>query len=132
MIAHFCNRYKCRSQIGDLLKIYIGIIGGIEGRSSSQILYALCDETHLKISGFYVILSAEKNTTAPVTRRREPHKRLPISKTISKNFLDKFLDRAMLYGIRLFGGSNIKNAENPCEHWDFSVFYRLLSSSKIL
>ena len=62
---------------------------------------------------------------------KEPHKRLPISKTISKNFLDNFLDRAMLYGIRLFGGSNIKNAENPCKHWGFSVFYRLLSSRKI-
>ena len=65
-------------------------------------------------------------------RRREPHKRLPISKTISKNFLDKFLDRAMPDGIRLFGGSNIKNAEKPCKHWVFSVFHRLLSSSKIL
>ena len=62
---------------------------------------------------------------------KEPHKRLPISKTISKNFLDKFLDRAMLDGIRVFGGSNTKNAENPCKYWGFSVFYRLISSSKI-
>ena len=72
----------------------------------------------------------------PVLLRRffskEPHKRLPISKTISKNFLDKFLDRTMPDGIKVFGGSNIKNAENPCKYWGFSVFYRLLSSSKIL
>ena len=38
----------------------------------------------------------------------------------------------MLYGIRVLGGSNIKNAENLCKHWGFSVFYRLISSSKIL
>ena len=62
---------------------------------------------------------------------KEPHKRLPISKTISKNFLDKFLDRTMPDGINVFGGSNIKNAENPCKHWGFSFFYRLLSSRKI-
>ncbi len=110
-------------------KICIGVIGG---QSSSQILYALCDETHLKISRFYAVLSAEKNAAVPVTRCRELHKRGCISKTISKNFLDKFLDTAMLCGIRVFGGSNIKNAENPCKHWDFSVFYRLISSSKIL
>ena len=36
------------------------------------------------------------------------HKRLPISKTISKNFLDKFLDTGMLYGTGIFRGSNKK------------------------
>ena len=119
----------CIILIFEYPKICIGVI---DGQSSSQTLYALCDETYLKNSRFYDIISAEKQTVVFVTRHREPHKRLPISKTISKNFLDIFLDRAMLYGIRVFGGSNIKNAENPCKYWGFSVFYRLLSSSKIL
>ena len=41
-------------------------------------------------------------------RRRELHKRLPISKTISKNFLELFLEIAMPYGVRIFRGSNKK------------------------
>ena len=63
---------------------------------------------------------------------KEPHKRLPISKTISKNFLDKFLDRAMLYGIRVFGGSNIKTPKtlvNTGVSASFIICYRPLKFS---
>ncbi len=38
-------------------KICIEVIGG---QSLSQLLYTLCDETHLKISRLYVIIFAEK------------------------------------------------------------------------
>ena len=65
-------------------------------------------EAYLKKSRLYAIITAEKRTKAPVMRRRELHKRLPISKTISKNFLDKFLDTGMLYGTGIFRGSNKK------------------------
>ena len=51
---------------------------------------------------FYAIISAEKNTAAPATRLQEPHKRGCISKRISKNFLEIFLEIAMPYGVRIF------------------------------
>ena len=70
-------------------------------------------------------------------RRRELHKRLPISKTISKNFLDKFLDTGMLYGARIFRGSNKKEPKTlvntgvsasfiVCYHRAKSVIFRLV------
>ena len=83
----------------DYPKICIGVING---QSSSQILYALCDETYLKISRFCAIISAEKWTVVFVTRRREPHKRLPISKNISKKFLEILLEIDWLVATRIF------------------------------
>ena len=80
----------------------------LDGECLSQLLRVLCDETYLKISRFYAIISAEKQTKTPVIRRRGLHKRLPISKTISKFFLEIFLEIAMLYGARFFRGSNKK------------------------
>lgn len=62
-------------------------------------------------------------------RRRELHKRLPISKTISKNFLDKFLDTGMLYGTGIFRGSNKKEPKtlvNTGLSASFIIRYRLL------
>ena len=77
-------------------------IGVIDGQSSSQTLYALCDDTYLKISRFYAIISAEKQTVVFVTRRQEPHKRLPISKNISKKFLEILLEIDWLLATRIF------------------------------
>ena len=82
-----------------LPKICIGVI---DGQSSSQILCALCADTYLKISRFYAIISAEKQTVVFVTRRRESHKRLPISKNISKKFLEILLEIDMLFATRNF------------------------------
>ena len=64
---------------------------------------------------------------------KEPHKRLPISKTISKNFLDKFLDTGMLYGRGIFRGSNKKEPKtlvNTGVSASFNVCYRPLKFSK--
>ena len=94
--------------------------------TQSRILPALFDEIHLKIFRFYAIISVEKQTEAPVMRRRELHKRLPISKTISKIFLDKFLDTGMLYGTGFFRGSNKKEPKtlvNTGVSASFIVFY---------
>ena len=64
-------------------------------------------------------------------RRQELHKRLPISKTISKNFLDKFLDTGMLYGTGIFRGSNKKEPKtlvNTGVSASFIVFYHRAKS----
>ena len=53
-------------------------------------------------------MSAEKHVAVPDTRQPQPHKRGCISKTISKNFLEIFLEIAMLYGTGIFRGSNKK------------------------
>ena len=97
----------------------------------SQTLYALCDETYLKISRFYAIISAEKHVAVPVTLWQGLHKRGCISKRISKKFLEIFLEIGIPYGVRAFSRFEQKRAENPCKHWGFSFFYRLLSSRKI-
>ena len=54
-----------------------------------------------------------------------------ISKRISKKFLEIFLEIDIPYGVRDFSRFEQKRAENPCKHWGFSFFYRLLSSRKI-
>ena len=89
----------CIILIFEYPKICIGVI---DGQSSSQTLYALCDETYLKNSRFYDIISAEKQTVVFVTRHREPHKRLPISKNISKKFLEILLEIDWLLATRIF------------------------------
>ena len=89
----------CIILIFEYPKICIGVI---DGQSSSQTLYALCDETYLKNSRFYAIISAEKQTVVCVTWRREPHKRLPISKNISKKFLEILLEIDWLLATRIF------------------------------
>ena len=83
----------------DYPKICIGVI---DGQSSSQTLCALCDETYLKNSRFYAIISAEKHAVVPFMWRREPHKRLPISKNISKKFLEILLEIDWLWATRIF------------------------------
>ena len=88
-------------------------IGVIDGQSSSQTLYALCDETYLKNSRFYDIISAEKQTVVFVTRHQEPHKRLPISKNISKKFLEIFLEIDIPYGVRDFSRFEHKKRRKP-------------------
>ena len=79
----------------------------------------------------YAIISAEKHAAVLVTRWRGLHKRRCISKRISKNFLEIFLEIGIPYGVRDFSRFEQKRAENPCKHWGFSFFYRLLSSRKI-
>ena len=109
-------------------KICIVVIGG---QSSLQLLHVLCDETLLKISRLYAIITAEKANQSPVMRRQELHKRLPISKTISKNFLDKFLDTGMLYSTGIFRGSNKKEPKtlvNTGVSASFIVFYHRAKS----
>ena len=62
---------------------------------------------------------------------REPHKRLPISKNISKNFLEIFLEIAMLYGTGIFRGSNKKEPKtlvNTGVSASFIVFYHRTKS----
>ena len=101
------------------------------GNFLSQTLYTLCDETYLKISRFYAIISAEKHAAVLVIRWQWLHKRGCISKRISKKFLEIFLEIGIPYGVRDFSRFEQKRAENPCKHWGFSFFYRLLSSRKI-
>ena len=85
----------------------------------------------LRNSHFYVIISAEKHMFVPVSRWQELHKRGCISKRISKKFLEIFLEIGIPYGVRDFSRFEQKRAKNPCKHWGFSFFYRLLSSRKI-
>ena len=80
---------------------------------------------------FYVIMSAEKHVVVPDTRQPQPHKQGCISKRISKKFLEIFLEIDIPYGVRDFSRFEQKRAENPCKHWGFNFFYRLLSSRKI-
>ena len=90
-------------------------------------------EAYLKNSRFYAIISAEKHVAVPDTRQPQPHKRVCISKTISKNFLDKFLDTGMLYGTGIFRGSNKKEPKtlvNTGVSASFIVCYRPLKFSK--
>ena len=98
---------------------------------SNSLLYALCDETYLKISRFYAIISAEKHVAVLVTRWQGLHKRGCISKRISRKFLEIFLEIGIPYGVWSFSRFEQKRAESPCKHWGFSFFYRLLSSRKI-
>ena len=61
--------------------------------------------------------------------QQEPHKRGCISKRISKNFLEIFLEIAMPYGVRIFWGSNKKEPKtlvNAGLSASFIVRYRLL------
>ena len=63
------------------------------------------------------------------TRQQEPHKRGCISKRISKNFLEIFLEIAMPYGVRIFWGSNKKEPKtlvNTGLSASFIIRYRLL------
>ena len=63
------------------------------------------------------------------TRLQEPHKRGCISKRISKNFLEIFLEIAMPYGVRIFWDSNKKEPKtlvNTGLSASFIVRYRLL------
>ena len=63
------------------------------------------------------------------TRQQEPHKRDCISKRISKNFLEIFLEIVMPYGARIFWGSNKKEPKtlvNTGLSASFIVCYRLL------
>ena len=76
-------------------------------------------------------MSAEKHVAVPDTQQPQPHKRGCISKNISKKFLEIFLEIGIPYGVRDFSRFEQKRAENPCKHWGFSFFYRLLSSRKI-
>ena len=76
-------------------------------------------------------MSAEKHVAVPDTQQPQPHKRGCISKNISKKFLEIFLEIGIPYGVRGFSRFEQKRAENPCKHWGFSFFYRLLSSRKI-
>ena len=58
--------------------------------------------------------------------RNNPHKRVCISKTISKNILEIFLEIAMLYDARIFRGSNKKEPKtlvNTGVSASFIVFY---------
>ena len=112
-------------------KICIGIIGG---QSSSQLLYTLCDQIHLKIPRFYAIISAEKHTVVPVTRQQEPHKRGCISKNISKKILEILLEIDMPYGVRDFEvrtKREPKTLVNTGFSASFIVRYRHLKSLKI-
>lgn len=68
------------------------------------------------------------------TRLQEPHKRGCISKRISKNFLEIFLEIAMPYGARIFWGSNKKEPKtlvNTGLSASFIIRYRLLKFLKI-
>ena len=76
-------------------------------------------------------MSAEKHVAVLDTRQQQPHKRGCISKNISKNFLEILLEIDVCFGVRDFSRFEQKRAENPCKHWGFSFFYRLLSSRKI-
>ncbi|MBR2445994.1 MAG: hypothetical protein IKB28_04930 [Clostridia bacterium] len=85
----------------------------------------------MKISRFYVIISAEKHVAVPDMRQQQPHKRGCISKTISKNFLEIFLEIAMLYGTGIFRGSNKKEPKtlvNTGVSASFIVFYHRAKS----
>jgi len=76
-------------------------------------------------------MSAEKHAAVPDTWQPQPHKRGCISKTISKNFLDKFLDTGMLYGTGIFRGSNKKEPKtlvNTGVSASFIVFYHRAKS----
>ena len=53
-------------------------------------------------------MSAEKHVAVPDTRQQEPHKRVCISKNISKNFLEILLEIDVCFGARIFRGSNKK------------------------
>ena len=85
----------------------------------------------MNFRSFYAIISAEKHVAILVTRWQGLHKRGCISKRISKKFLEIFLEIDIPYGVRDFSRFEQKRAENPCKHWGFSFFYRLLSSRKI-
>ena len=66
---------------------------------------------------------------SPITWCQEPHKRGCISKRISKNFLEIFLEIAMPYGVRIFWGSNKKEPKtlvNTGFPASFILRYRLL------
>ena len=74
-------------------------------------------------------MSAEKHVAVLDTRQQQPHKRGCISKTISKNSLEIFLEIAMLYGTGIFRGSNKKEPKtlvNTGLSASFIVRYRLL------
>ena len=74
---------------------------------------------------------SRKARDCPDTQPQHPHKRGCISKTISKNFLDKFLDAGMLYGTGIFRGSNKKEPKtlvNTGVSASFIVFYHRAKS----
>ena len=131
IIVYFTPDQGLKHSLNNIISSDLLHTNSDESNFSSQLLYTLCDETYLKNSRFYAILSAEKHAAGLVTPWQGLHKRGCISKRISKKFLEIFLEIGIPYGVRDFSRFEQKRAENPCKHWGFSFFYRLLSSRKI-